>query len=211
MIGLGEVFTLFFVTLGPLKLLGPFVQRTRGLDEATLRRIALHVFLIAAIAMIGGCLIGRAMLEQWHVSLAALRLTGGIVFFMVALRQLLEQYTPAPAVAPEPLPASPVHAAAQLVFPMVLTPYGIAAAIALLASSDSAERTAALLGLILAVLFLDLVAMFYARRILVGFAILILQVIGAVLAVLQVALSVQFIIGGLRMLGVLASEAAALP
>jgi small neutral amino acid transporter SnatA (MarC family) len=210
-IGLGEVFTLFFVTLGPLKLLGPFVQRTRGLDDATLRRIALHVFVIATIAMIGGCLIGRAMLENWRVSLAALRLTGGIVFFMVALRQLLEQYTPAPAVTPEPLPASPAHAAARLVFPMVLTPYGIAAAIALLASSPSTERTAALLGLIVAVLLLDLLAMLFARRILVGFTILALQVIGAVLAVLQVALSVQFIIGGLRMLGVLAPEAAPLP
>jgi small neutral amino acid transporter SnatA (MarC family) len=58
---------------------------------------------------------------------------------------------------------------------------------------------------------LVLVAMLFARRILVGFAILILQVIGAVLAVLQVALSVQIIIGGLRMLGVLAPEAAAIP
>jgi multiple antibiotic resistance protein len=207
-IGLGEVFTLFFVTLGPLKLLGPFAQRTRGLDDAALRRLAVHVFVISTIAMIGGCLMGRALLQSWHVSVAALRLTGGIVFFMVALRQLLEQYTPAPAAAPEPLPASPVHAAAQLVFPMVLTPYGIAAAIALLTSSPTYERTSALLGLIVVVMVLDLVAMLFARRILVGFAILILQVIGAVLAVLQVALSVQFIIGGLRMLGVLAPEAA---
>jgi multiple antibiotic resistance protein len=210
-IGLGEVFTLFFVTLGPLKLLGPFVQRTRGVDEAALRRIAVRVFVIATIAMIGGCLVGRALLENWRVSVAALRLTGGIVFFMVALRQLLEQYTPVPAAAPEPLPASPVHAAAQLVFPMVLTPYGIAAAITLLASSDSTERTAGLLGLIFAVMVLDLLAMLYARRILVGYAILILQVIGAVLAVLQVALSVQFIIGGLRTLGVLAPEAGPIP
>jgi hypothetical protein len=28
MIGPAEIFTIFFVTLGPLKLLGPFAQRT---------------------------------------------------------------------------------------------------------------------------------------------------------------------------------------
>ena len=207
MIGLGEVFTLFFVTLGPLKLLGPFVQRTQGLDDAQVRRIALWVFAVATLAIVGGCLVGRSLLENWRVSVAALRLTGGIVFFMVALRQLLEQYTPVPPATPEPLPPSPSAAAAKLVFPMVLTPYGIAAVIALLASSPTTERTASILGLVFAVMLLDLVAMLYARRILVGFTILILQVIGAVLAVLQVALSVQFIIGGLRMLGVLAPDA----
>jgi len=40
MIGAAQIFTIFFVTLGPLKLLGPFVQRTRGIDEATTRQIA---------------------------------------------------------------------------------------------------------------------------------------------------------------------------
>jgi multiple antibiotic resistance protein len=205
-IGLGVVFTLFFVTLGPLKLLGPFVQRTRGLDDAQVHRVAWWVFVIASVAMVGGCLVGRELLENWGVSLAALRLTGGIVFFMVALRQLLEQYTPVPPAAPEPLPASPAAAAAKLVFPMVLTPYGIAAAIALLASSPSAERSAAILGIAFAVMVADLIAMWFARRILVGFTILALQVIGAVLAVLQVALSIQFILGGLQALGVLAGQ-----
>jgi small neutral amino acid transporter SnatA (MarC family) len=50
----------------------------------------------------------------------------------------------------------------------------------------------------------DLAAMWFARRILVGVTILFLQVIGAVLAVLQVALSVQIILEALRVLGVLA-------
>ena len=41
MLGPAEIFTFLFVMLGPLKLLGPFVQRTRGLDDATVRQIAL--------------------------------------------------------------------------------------------------------------------------------------------------------------------------
>jgi hypothetical protein len=30
-----EIFTLFFLTLGPLKLIGPFAQRTRGRADLT--------------------------------------------------------------------------------------------------------------------------------------------------------------------------------
>jgi multiple antibiotic resistance protein len=128
---------------------------------------------------VGGGLIGRALLTKWHVSLPALMLTGGIVFFMVAIRQLLEQYEPPRPPAPaEPLPASPLAAACRLVFPIVLTPYGIAAVIALLASSEDTARTVLILGLLTLVMCLDWLAMLFARFILRGFAIIVLQVIG---------------------------------
>lgn len=204
MIDPSAIFTGLFVTLGPLKTLGPFTQRTREVSPAAVRQIAFWAFIVATVGSVGGGLIGRALLTKWHVSLPALMLTGGIVFFMVALRQLLEQYEPPHLPAPsEPLPISPLAAACRLVFPIVLTPYGIAAVIALLASSDDTARTALILGLLVLVMCLDLLAMLYARFILRGFAIIVLQVVGAVLAVLQVALSVQFMLLGLRALGVI--------
>ena len=204
MLGPAEIFTLFFVTLGPLKVLGPFAQRTRGLSDAAVREIAVRAFVIATIAVVLGSLLGRALLPKWHISLAVIELTGGIVFFLVALKQLLEQYEPQHPAQAEPLPASPTAAAAQLVFPIVLTAYGIAAVITLLAASDRPERTATILVLLLIVMVFDLLAMLYARRILVGPTIIVLQVLGAVLAVLQVGLSIQLILAGLRSLGVIA-------
>ena len=204
MIGLGQIFTILFVTLGPLKVLAPFAQRTHGVDEATVRQIALWTFAVATFGIVAGSFLGRSMLQNWGVSIPALRLTGGIVFFLVALRQLLEQYEPMQTAPSEALPASPVAAATRLVFPMVLTPYGVVAVITLLTTSTDTQRTVTILGLVLVVMVLDLLAMLLARRILVGFAVVILQVIGSVLAVLQVALSVEFMIAGLRSLGVLA-------
>jgi multiple antibiotic resistance protein len=207
MIGLGQIFTFLFVMLGPLKVLGPFVQRTRGIDDEKVRRIALWAFVLASIAAVAGGFVGRALLSNWQVSNAALTLAGGTVFFTVALRQLLEQYEPPRAAPAEPLPASPVAAACQLVFPMLLTPYGIAAVIALLASSRDSTRTAMIVATVVFVLFLDLLAMLFARRILVGFTVIVLQVLGAVLAVLQVALAIQFILVGLRSLGLVQASA----
>jgi multiple antibiotic resistance protein len=204
MIDPSEIFTGLFVTLGPLKTLAPFAQRTRDVSLTEVRKIALWAFIVATTGSAAGGLIGRALLTKWHVSLAALMLTGGIIFFIVALRQLLEQYEPSRPWGPaEPLPASPLAAASRLVFPIVLTPYGIAAVIALLAASEDTKRTLVILGLLVFVMCLDLLAMIFARFILRGLTIIILQVLGSVLAVLQVAMSVQFMLLGLRSLGVI--------
>jgi len=199
-----QIFTFFFVTLGPLKLIAPFAFRTRDVDLARSRRIGLWAFAVATVSVLAGGLLGSNLLVTWRVSMPALQLSGGIVFFLVAMRQLLEQYEPArEAAEPPPLPDAPLPAAARLVFPILLTPYGVAAAIALLASSPSTERTMTILVLLVAVMLLNLLAMWFARQLLIGPVIVVLQVIGSVLAVMQVALSVQFILTGLRALGVL--------
>jgi multiple antibiotic resistance protein len=201
-LGPAVVFTIFFVTLGPLKILGPFALRTRGLDDAATRRIAGRAFIIATIAVVAGSLLGRALLDNWAVSLESMIIAAGVIFFLVALRQLLAEYDPALAAAtPPPLPNDPTAAAIRLLFPIVLTPYGIAAVIVLLANSKDTQRTAMILGLAVAVMVLNLLAMHYARKILVGVTMIVLQVLGAVLGVLQVALAIQFMLTGLQRLG----------
>jgi small neutral amino acid transporter SnatA (MarC family) len=202
MIGPSEIFTIFFVTLGPLKTLGPFVKRTHGLDDRVVRQIAVRAFLIAVPAIVIGSLIGQRVLDKWHVSIGALAIAAGIILFLVALQQLLERYEPPEVTAPAPLPASPAAAAMRLLFPIVLTPYGIAASIVLLAARMDTPRTEVILALLVAVMVLDLLAMLFARRILVGWVIVVLQVLGGVLEVLQVALGIQFVLKGLQFLGV---------
>ena len=69
MIGPAEIFTIFFVTLGPLKVLGPFAQRTQGIDDATARSIALRAFAIATVAVVAGSYVGARLAANWRVSL----------------------------------------------------------------------------------------------------------------------------------------------
>jgi len=199
-LGPGEIFTIFFITIGPLKLLGPFVQRTHGLDDAAVRQIAVRAFLMATISAIAGGFLGAALLANWHVSIGAMVIAGGIVFFLVGLRQLLEQYEPPHAPDPDvpALPASPTAAALKLLFPLVLTPFGIAAVIVLLALSTEGGRTEIIVGMVVVVMLLNLVTMLFARKILVGATIVVLQILGAVLGILQAGLAVQIILRGLR-------------
>jgi multiple antibiotic resistance protein len=204
MLGSAEIFTILFITLGPLKILGPFAQRTHDLDDAAVRKIAVWAFVLATVAAVAGGAIGRILAANWQVSTGSLAIVAGIIFFLVALRQLLEGYEPPHApVALPPLPASPVAAAARLLFPIVLTPYGIAAVIVLLASNRETERIALIDGMLILVMVLNLLAMLYVRRLVTGYRAIVLQVVGAVLGVLQAGLAVEFIVYGLRELGIL--------
>jgi small neutral amino acid transporter SnatA (MarC family) len=200
MLGPAQIFIVFFITLGPLKILGPFVQRTHGLDDATVRQIAVRAFLMATISAVAGGFLGSALLANWHISIGAMVIAGGLVFLLVGLRQLLEQYEPphAPDANMPALPASPTAAALKLLFPIVLTPFGIAAVIVLLALSTESGRTAIIIGMVVVVMLLNLIAMLFARRILVGVTIVVLQILGAVLGILQAGLAVQIILRGLR-------------
>ena len=202
LLGLGVVFVLLFITLGPIKILGPFVQLTRDVDEAKMKQIAVRAFVLAVIAVVVGGFAGRILVQNWQISVAALTLAGGIIFFVVGLRLVLEQYQPAHA-APVPLPEAPMAAALRIAFPTLVTPYGIAALIALLVNSPDAARTASILAILIGVMVVNLLAMLYARWIVGGVIVLALVIVGAVLGVLQVALAVQMILRGLRDLGVL--------
>jgi multiple antibiotic resistance protein len=201
LLGLGVVFVLLFITLGPIKILGPFVQLTRDVDEAKMKQIAVRAFVLAVIAVVVGGFAGRILAQNWQISVAALTLAGGIIFFVVGLRLVLEQYQPAQA-APVPLPEAPMAAALRIAFPTLVTPYGIAALIALLVNSPDAARTASILAILIGVMVVNLLAMLYARWIVGGVIVLALVIVGAVLGVLQVALAVQMILRGLRDLGV---------
>jgi len=201
---LSQVFVFFFLMLGPIKIVGPFARITKALDDAARRQLATRAFLISSATTVIAAIIGHSVLQNWHVSLGALLLAGGVVLFLVALTQVLQQYaTP----SPEALAAADGsgHAdAARIAFPTVVTPYGIAVVIIILATSPNLVYAGAVIAILLAVMALNLLAMLYARQILRTVGIMPLQVLGAVLSVLQVALGVQMILWSLAMLGIFA-------
>lgn len=201
MLGLGAVFTLFFVTLGPFKLLGPFCQQTQELSRPALRGIALRAFLVGLAAVTLGGWLGTVLAEKWNVSTAAVEIAAGLILLMVAIRLVMAPYEP-PQAWP-PLPASPMAATLRLTFPLIVTPYGIAGLIAVLDLVEGGRAVAGVYTILVVVMVLNLLAMLFVRQILRGPVLPILQVLGAVLGVLQFALAIQIIIRGLRDLSVL--------
>jgi multiple antibiotic resistance protein len=196
-----KTFTFFFVMLGPLKILGPFARSTITMDLATSRWLALKAVAIAVLAGALGAVVGQQIILSWGLTLSALLLSGGLIMLLIALRAILSQYqSPPPAVAeddPTGIKASPL----SLAFPTIVTPYGVAALILLLGASEG-TRDFSIFGIFLVVMAINLVAMCFVRP-LVKYTSGLLQILGALFGVLQVALAVQMLLGGFRLLGVL--------
>lgn len=201
-LSIGAVFTLLFITLGPIKILGPFAQYTHDADEKVVRQISIRCFLFSLAAVLVSAFGGVSLLEKWHISIAALELAGGLIFLIIGLRIVLEQYLPPHPAAP-PLPESPTAAALRLAFPTVVTPYGISAVMVLLARSSDRARSTQIIGVLIGVMALNLIAMLVARKIMGGITLMVLRIVGAVLGVLQVALATEMILRSLTDLRVI--------
>ena len=91
--GARKIFLMLFLMIGPIKILVPFVEITRGADRAFRRTLARRAILFSAAALALAGVLGRSMLETFEISLPVLALTGGVVLFLVALRTVLQQST----------------------------------------------------------------------------------------------------------------------
>jgi multiple antibiotic resistance protein len=210
-IGWKQMFLLLFLMIGPIKVLVPYVNMTRGMETADRRRLATRAILFsaAALAVAGG--LGRGMMDNFNMAPNVLALTGGLVLFLVALKTVMEQFSGAPRPPPasaEPAQGDPLHLAMNpLAFPTIVTPYGIAATIVFVALAEDLPTKLMVGGVVVAILAVDWLAMLYAHVILkwCGTA---LQILAVVLGVTQIAIGLQVMLRSLSQLGVFALQGA---
>src|SRR5690606_36426043 len=127
--------------------------------------------------------------------------------FLIALRPVLEQYEPktpqgeASGSDSSPVPSASALAFSPLAFPTIVTPYGTAVLILLVTLRP--DHLPEIAGVTALVLLLNLLAMLFADRILKSPLVAsALGIVGAVMAVLQVALGVQVVVDALRVMKV---------
>jgi multiple antibiotic resistance protein len=203
----GDIFVLFFLTLGPLKALLPFARVTGGTELAFQRTVAWRSTAIATVIAVLVALLAPLVLGNWHVSPQAVSITAGIILFSQALRIVMQ---PPGAIAgsavaqTSPLPPSPAIAVFPIAIPAILTAPGIAAIAAISAlNKHDLEQEAVVVAMLLVVMVLNLLTLWNTEIILKRRVAGVLPVVGWVLAVLQAGLAVQIIIHALRVLEVM--------
>jgi len=197
----GEMLTFFFLLLGPIKIVGPFVKLTRGAEPRLCRQLAVRGILLAAGALGVAAILGEKFLDNFRISVPVLAMTGGVILFLTALDTIMRQFRGPAGADAQDMPLSLSLAASPLAFPTIVTPAGIAAVIIFVTLSPDLAGKATIGLLLLAILVLDLIAMWYARAILKWLA-LPLYILGAVLGVIQVALGLHIILVNLSRIGV---------
>ena len=198
---ISDALIFFFLTLGPLKAIAPFVQSTQGTDPAFRRAVAWRATAIATTIVFAVALLGSLVLDNWRVSIAAIVITGSIILFCQAFQQIMQPLAAVPWPTPPGADKSPPSLAiAQfpLAIPALVTAPGIAAIVGFMAIAESDwTQKGIVLACLLVIMGLNLVTLLNGEVISKHGSPLVQRVFGWVMAVLQAALAAQYLINGL--------------
>lgn len=82
------VFLGFFAIMNPVANTAAFAGLVGGLDKAEQRRVATKALLITFFVIVAFSLLGKAIFHMFGITIDALRITGGILVFLVGYHML---------------------------------------------------------------------------------------------------------------------------
>jgi len=195
-------FITLLVVIDPIGLAPLFVALTQGMTAAERRAIALRACVISVGLLTLFGLFGEAVLGFAGISLSAFRIAGGILLFLTALDMLFERRT-------QRRRGQASRANDPSVFPLatpLISGPGAIASMILLTGQAGGEWSGILAIHLVMIAVITVVLMFFLaagllERLLGETGI---NVVTRLLGMLLAALSVQFVIDGLRSVGVIA-------
>ncbi len=190
------IFTIFMVTLGPIKTVPAFFAMTQDQKPAAALALALKGTAVATAVSLLIALVMTGVAASWRVSADDMRLAGGILLFAAA-REMIGQFN-RPA-SPQPAVPHRQPAVTPLAIPIIVTPWGVTAILffAELANGDAAIL-ASVIGILLLVMLLNLAGMLLAKQIIARVGVTTFQVVGWIFAVLQAGLAADAVVTSLR-------------
>ncbi|MFA7414982.1 MAG: MarC family protein [Rhizobium sp.] len=194
-------FTTLLVTVDPPGLAPLFVGLTQGMTPSQRRQVALRGSLIAFCILAVFAVFGASVLGLLGISIGAFRIAGGLMLFAIAFEMIFEkrqerkEKTKEDAITKDHIQNLAVF---PLALPLIAGPGAISATILIAGSMPGAIERTQLIGVIAVCLLLVLAALLIADRLdrilgITGRAILT-RLLGVILA----ALSVQFVVDGIK-------------
>ncbi|GAB5446551.1 MarC family protein [Gymnodinialimonas sp.] len=196
-------FVTLFVIIDPIGLAPLFVAMTQGMTARQRRSIAIRSCLVAAGLLTLFGLAGEAVLGFLGISMAAFRMAGGILLFLTALDMLFERRSQRRQGTADAEPEGEDPSVFPLAIPLIAGPGSIATMILLTGQDDSTVNLIAIhavMAVVIAFVFVLFLLAAPLERLLGPTGI---NVVTRLLGMLLAALSVQFVIDGLRDLQVI--------
>jgi multiple antibiotic resistance protein len=189
------IFTIFMLTLGPIKTVPAFFTLTQDQAPTEARALALKGTIVATAVSLVIALAMTVVAARWRISADDLRIAGGILLF-IAARETIGQFS---RPAPPPAPSHKHPAVTPLAIPIIVTPWGVTAILFFseLAYGDQGLLTI-VIGILLLIMVLNLIGMLLARQIVACVGMIAFQVLGWIFAVLQAGLAVDAVVTSLR-------------
>jgi multiple antibiotic resistance protein len=193
-------FVTFFVVIDPPGCAPIFASLTRGEEAARRRVLAIRSVAIAAAILLFFALLGEDLLRVLGITLAAFRIAGGIMLFLIALEMVFEKRTARRETRAQEVHASPEHedvSVFPMAIPMIAGPGSIASVMLLTARAGGLDQTLVVLAALAAVLLLTLLALLAAGPLMRLLGHKVEAMVTRLLGVILAALAVQFVIDGI--------------
>jgi multiple antibiotic resistance protein len=191
------IFTVFMLTLGPIKTVPAFFAMTQNQAPDSVRALALQGTMVATAVSIVIAVVMTGIAASWRVSPDDLRIAGGILLF-AASREMIGHFG-RPEAPPQSATPSQHPAITPLAIPIIVTPWGVAAILFFAdLAYDDLKMSAIVVGMLLLVMLLNLVGMLLARQIVARVGMISFQVLGWILAVLQAGFAVDAVVTSAR-------------
>ena len=190
-------FVTLFVIIDPIGLSPLFIALTQGMSEAERERVGRRALMLSFVLLAAFGLFGEKLLTGIGISLAAFRISGGLLLFLTALDMLFERRSDRRERRANENPPDP--SVFPLAMPLIAGP-GALATMVLLSSRNSGD-VPMLVGIhLVMVLVLALTWLLFRTSGMIERALghTGIVVVTRLFGILLAALSVQFVLDGLR-------------
>ena len=195
-------FVTFFVLIDAIGVAPIFASLTVGGSAKYRRSMAIKATFVAALIIYGFAFGGAWLLDSMHISIDAFRAAGGILLFIIALDMVFEKRTERRENRAEDVLADDSAMEDISVFPigipMIAGPGTIATAMLYMSNSASALESGVVLAALAANLILCLIIFLAAGPIVKAMGDSVTGALTRILGVILAALSVQFLIDGIK-------------
>jgi len=199
--------TTFFATIGPLDVAAVFAALTPTATVELRRAMAIRGTLIATGILVTFALVGEFLLSSLGISLAALRVAGGILLLLIGIDMVFARTTGGTSTTRAEVEEAATKqdiSVFPLATPLIAGPGAMGAAILLMANAEGDLLAQAItLTALLAILLLTLSLLLLANRVQQLFGVTGMHVVSRVFGVLLTALAVQFMFDGIAQSGLL--------
>jgi multiple antibiotic resistance protein len=195
-----SAFVTFLVVIDPPGCAPIFAGLTRDATAAERRSMAIRATLVAAGILLFFGLLGEDLLRMLGISLAAFRIAGGIMLFLIALEMVFEKRTQRRESRAQEVEADPEHddvSVFPMAIPMIAGPGSIASIMLLMARSDGLNESLVVLAALGSVLLLTLVSLLAAGWLMRLLGHRMEAMLTRLLGVILAALAAQFVIDGI--------------
>ena len=196
-----EIFALLLSAMGPVGIIMSYMPIAQALPPDMQRQLAWRTVLVGFIVAVGLMLLGGGVVQRFHLSLAVLLMGVGVTYFVLAIPMLLagpSDLSP-PTQIKEPLRL----AVSPLAVPALISPLAVALLFSVSAFAPSLTAALIFVGMVVAVLLIDLGLMLLSTYVAQYLTKPILEVLQKIFGFILLTFGIQLVLQALVKLGIM--------